>query len=100
MNTLLTQNIFTLLGLDDMPDDRKATMPETMTELVQKRLALRLLDALSEADATALEALLEDHRMDDPAVVQFFQKRVPNIAEILQEEVAGLKEELVQTVAA
>ncbi len=96
----LPQNIFTLLGLDGLPENRKAQLLERMTTLVQKRLALRLIDSLSQEDGRKFEELLQTHRMDDPEVANFFQTRLPDINTLLQEEIAGVKKELLNSVAA
>ncbi len=96
--SLLTQNIFTLLGLDLLADDRKQELLDKMTELVQKRLSLRLLDSLSATDATKLEEMLKTSSMEDPDVAAFFKSRMPNLEEVLKEEIVGLKQELVASV--
>lgn len=95
---LLTQNIFTLLGLDSLPDDHKQQLLDKMTELVQKRLSLRLLESLSTEDANRLETMLKTSSMEDPAVADFFRARMPNLEEVLKEEIVGLKQELLASV--
>ena len=99
MPSLLLQNIFTLLGLDSLPDDRKQELLDKMTELVQKRLSLRMLNSLSATDASALEDMLKNRSMEDPDVASFFISRMPNLEEVLKEEIVGLKQELVASVA-
>ena len=96
---LLNQNIFTLLGLNDLPEERKAALLEKMTELVQKRLALRLLESLSEPDAKAFEQLMSTHEGGDPALMDFFRSRFSNLEEILKEEIVGLKQDLTHVAA-
>lgn len=98
MTNLLTQNIFTVLGLDSLPDDHKQQLLDKMTELVQKRLSLRLLESLSTEDGTRLEEMLKTSSMEDPAVADFFKARMPNLEDILKEEIVDLKQELLASV--
>jgi len=89
---LLNENIIGLLGLESLPDAEKAAMIEKMTTLIQKRLMLRVMDALSEEDAKQM-AEMEKNPQE---ILAFIAEKVPNFEAIVKEEVVKLKEEMLK----
>lgn len=89
---LLNENIIGLLGLESLPEAEKHAMLEKMTALIQKRLMLRVMDALSEEDAQKM-ARLEQNPQE---IFAFIAEKVPNFEEIVKEEVIKLKEEMLK----
>jgi len=84
-------NIIKLLGLEALPEERRVEMLNRMTELVQKRVILRLMENLTEADAAEAEKLAD--RPDE--LLAFMSAKSGNVADIIADETAKLKNELV-----
>ncbi len=89
---LLNQNIIGLLGLESLPDEEKQAMLEKMTALIQKRLMLRVMDALSEEDAQKM-AEMEKNPQE---ILAFIAEKMPNFEDVVKEEVVKLKEEMLK----
>jgi hypothetical protein len=85
------QNIISILGIEDLDDERKAEMIERASELVQKRLLVRVLESLSKSQQDEFEQVVDKN--DPTALGEFLAKNVPNFAEWLVEEVNKLKQE-------
>jgi hypothetical protein len=85
-------NLIKILGLEDLPDERKVQVLEKVNQLVQQRLLIRVVDSLSEADLATFQKLLDGD--DQSAVNDFLQTHVPQMTEWLQEELVKVKEEL------
>lgn len=93
------ENIITLLGLSALPLAERAHMLERMTEVVMKRVLLRVLDTLPDADtkATLLSAVEEDNAF---VVEDVIQKYVADFAGLVAEETVQVKQMLVEDVTA
>lgn len=89
---LLETNIIQLLGLAALPDNRKVALLNRVTELVQKRLLLRIMDQLSETDKKALTDAIAS---GEPVKIdQALAGKVSNIMALAIEEIVKVKEEL------
>lgn len=89
---VLQQNIIDELNLQALDDDKKIALVDKMSEVVQKRLTLRLLDEMSEEDQGKFEAILGG---SSEKVSEFLHSIFPNFLEIIQEEVIKLKQDLI-----
>lgn len=94
MNTqsLLGEDIINILGLGVLPDEEKSKMLEKMTELIAKRIMLRVAESLSVADQK--QVIASEH--DPIAVLDLISRKVSNFEEIIKEEVIKLKQEMAQ----
>ncbi len=96
--TLLEQNIINLLSLQALPDGKKIALLDKMTELVQKRLALRITETLpGGARAAFIDASAAG---DGPVVEQIVAEHINNLPEMIEQEVLAVKEELKSVVDA
>ena len=86
------QNIINILGIESLPDDRKMALIDQMTDLVQKRLLVRILDSLQDTKREELLAMLE--KDDSEALKSFLAANVPDMADWLMEEVNKIKVEM------
>lgn len=87
--SILQANLINLLGLELLPEDKKVEILERAMELVEKRVMLRVLHELKAKDRASVEEAANSGKMLD-----FIQTRVPNLAEIIAEETARVKIEL------
>lgn len=91
MPVFLEENIISKLGLDDLPSDKKADLLMRMADIVQKRIALRVLRLLPEP---ALDEYLKIADNDEIGAHTFLAKAVPSYPAILEEEIANFKKEI------
>ncbi len=91
--TMLEQNIIAALGLESLPDERKAALIDKMAQLVEKNLILRIMQGLSEADAKEFEKISQG---TDEDKVKFLQAKFPNFAEMMQEEIVNVKQAVLE----
>lgn len=91
----LEANIIEMLGLESLPDERKIQTVEMMTNLVQKRLMLRILNQLSEEEKDEFEKVLGGKDVD-LAAVEFIKTKIPNFDAIIKEEIIKVKQELIE----
>jgi biotin synthase-related radical SAM superfamily protein len=90
---MLEQNIIAALGLESLPDERKAALIDKMAQLVEKNLIVRIMEGLSEADAGEFETIAQS---TDEDKVKFLQAKFPNFAEMMQEEIVNVKKAVLQ----
>lgn len=86
------QNIINILGIQSLPEEQKLALVEKISELVQKRLLLRVLDSLSLEKREAFEQLLTSN--NQAGLEQFLQTDVPQFAVWFEEELKKIKEEM------
>lgn len=91
---VLTDDVFTAVGLPTLPDDEKAELYRTMVATVQDRILARILDLLDDAQREQLLALLD--RPDGDQVERFVREHVPDLDAITNEEALLYKAEMVQ----
>ncbi len=90
---LLAENIITTLGLQDMPDEEKAKLVDRILDVVQKRIMLRLTELLATED----DAMVEQLSNDPQRLFAYLQTKVPNFNKILEDEIVGVKKELLES---
>lgn len=89
---VLQQNIIVLLGIEALSDEKKIALLDKMTELVQKRLLVRVLKELPEKERGDLFAAVD--KDDKTAMEKVLSGKAPNIAGMIEEEIINLKQEL------
>jgi hypothetical protein len=85
----LKENIIAQLGLQELPEDKRAELLDQMAQLVERRVMLRLIDQLSEDDVAAIAELEE--RPEE--LLAFMAKKVPDISVLISEEAEKVKAE-------
>jgi hypothetical protein len=95
---MIQTNIFDLLGLQQLSNDRKEELLGQMAQVVQDRITDRLIEAMSAEQRTSFEQLLNTN--PDPAAVDsFLRQAVPEYETIAQEEASKFKQELTNEAA-
>ncbi|HKL16901.1 MAG TPA: DUF5663 domain-containing protein [Patescibacteria group bacterium] len=89
---LLKTNLITKLGLEELPDQKKMALINKFGELVEKRTILRLMEELKKEDAQEFEKVKEKSQEDK---MKFLRERVPNLDEIVEEEIVKVKKEII-----
>lgn len=85
----LSDNVFVELGLIALPDERKYALLDQMNELVQKRVMLYLVEIMPEGAQQELDALKD---ADEETVMEKMTEMVPNLPEVILNEVDAVKE--------
>ena len=91
------RNIIALLGIESLPDERKISIANRVSELVQKRLLLRIMDFLDDEKTEEFERLVDsvdEGEAGESKVVSFLQANVPKLDTWLIEEVNQVKKDL------
>lgn len=91
------QNIIKLLGIESLPDARKIEIIEMTTDLVQKRLVLRILDGQTPEQQEEFGEVLDQNNQE--LLQDYIDKNVPDFETWLFEEVSKVKEELGKVVS-
>jgi hypothetical protein len=95
-NLLFDQDVFTLLGVPDAPEEKKQEMLKTMTDSINNRIFARVLDMIDDSEAETLNQLLEE----DGDVSNFLNSHGINLSTIAAQEAVIYKTELVTLAAA
>lgn len=87
-----SENLIKLLGIESLPAEQKAKILDQVSEVVEQRLFLRLMDALPADKAEEFKNFVEAG--DGENIQSFIEKEVPNFIEWVQEETNRVKDEL------
>jgi len=96
--SVIQDNILKELGIDQLPQEKQEEVLAAMTEVLLKRIILRVLQGLSEAQRGEFEQLCAAG--DQEKVNQFLAKNVPNYEAVIKEEIGQFKNEMQETVNA
>lgn len=91
MTTTLQDNIIAKLGLDNLPTEEKADLLMRMADIIQKRIALRVIKLLPEA---SLDEYLKIADNDEIGAHKFLSKAAPSYPSIAEEEIISFKNEI------
>lgn len=91
----LKADLFEELKMEALSPEERVAFLERIGEIVQQRVMLRLMQELSEDQKNRLESLLSQQPGDNASLGQFLKSEVPNIQQMVDEETAGYKKELI-----
>ncbi len=90
------ENIIKKLGLEDLPEEKRVELLDRMAQLVEKRVILRLMEALNESDAAEAEKLA-----DKPEeLLAFMASKVPDVGAVIAEETQKVQNEILLSAGA
>lgn len=89
---LLDENVFTILGMDALPDEEKKQIEDTMTETIHSRVIARIMDDLGDANLEAFKQVTETG--DNNLINQFIKDKGIDVEKITLEEAAIYKADL------
>jgi len=96
MITIFKENIIKELGLESLPEEKKMEILLNVGRIIQQNIILRILDELKdEKDKDEFDELLGKKGDDEQAVTEFLQSKIPNLDEIVNEEIVKFKQESV-----
>src|SRR5688572_23898524 len=88
------ENLITMLGLEALPPERQLKLIQAATELVEQRLMIRVIESFTPSQRQEFDNLVDNGT--DEQVAEFIQNNVPQMNQLIDEEVAQVKEQLVQ----
>ena len=91
----LTKNILEELHLENLAPDAMEKLLDSMGAIIQGRVQLRIMDALSDEDKKEFYALLDTPK-NDAEIDLFFKRRIPNLEELTATVIAESKQEIVE----
>ncbi len=95
---ILDTDLIAALGLAGATDEDHARIVNNVVTLVLKKAMLKILDSLPEEKKKELGDIIEAKGAESDEVTVFLQKNVPNLAEILEETLVGVKRDLISRV--
>lgn len=95
---LIEGDIFELMGLQNMAEDKKQELMAKFIEGVESRVALRIDDLLEGEDKEKFHQLLDQD--DEGAINQFLKSKDINVPQLAAEEALFAKNEILQTAKA
>ncbi len=87
----LQSNLINLLGLQAWPEEKRQVMLDQATELIQKRIVLRLTETLDPKDADRVNAAADDA---EKVMAILLEKSGLDLGTVVEEEVRKLVEEM------
>jgi|GEM_PF-2126945 len=93
---ILDTDIFELLGLQNLPQEKKSEIAHRIGNIIIDRVLIRLDSMLRGPEIAELKFLTE--RDDKEGLVEFFKTRNIDIAKMMVEEAIALKAQLVNFV--
>lgn len=96
----LNANLLTELGMDAMTPEEAVAFFDAFGNIVWQRIVLRLNDALTDEQKEKLDTLLAKQPQDPQELGAFLMSEVSGFDQIVNEEVAGYKKELMDRMGA
>ena len=98
MQNILTKNLIKEFGLDKLPKKEQEETFLKIGEIIYKAVLIRIVGLLDNSDQNALEKLFDARNANptpknEKAVMDFLQKTIPNLEEIVKEEIINFKKD-------
>ncbi len=94
--TIQGKDLIKELGLENLSVDEQEKLVSDMSEVVYERVLLRVVEELSDEEATELNNLFEKGNMEK--IDQYLRDRVPDFASILKKEIEKYQEEMIKNI--
>lgn len=95
MDNILKQNIIKELGLDKLSEKEQEEVLLNIGRIIFQSVLIRTMEELSDKDKNEFEKILSEKQNDEGAILGFLQSKLPNLNDIVNEEVAKFKQESV-----
>lgn len=84
------------LGINELPKEQREEMLAQMSEVLQQRVVLRIVAELPEDKKEAFASVVNEGVEKPEAIDQFLQENLPNVEELVLDEIGKYKEEVMQ----
>lgn len=92
-DSLVNQNIVNILDLQILNEKDRVGIISKISDLVQKKIIIRIIEFLDEQNVNLLTQLLNTEE-NDQEILGFLDDKVPHLEEIVFSEVNKMKKEL------
>ena len=92
----LETNLFSELHLDTLPLNEQEEFIENIGKMINQNIALRMLEELTDEQAAELKQKLEASPESPDLLTLYVREKLPNYDEVVQEEVAAAKDDLIK----
>lgn len=89
-------DIFSELGMKDASETDKAAIIQSLQELLQERIMLKLNEILTEEQKNSLSKYAEENSDNQLSVLKFIMDMVPNYEEISKAEALKIRQEIIE----
>lgn len=93
MDESIKQNIIKDIGLDRFSKEKQEEMLLMIGKLIFQGVIVRVMGLLSDKDKDDFDNLLMKNVEDEEMVLNFLQSRIPNLDELVKDEIASFKKE-------
>jgi hypothetical protein len=93
MATILQKNIIRELGLEELPEKEQEEMLLSMGRIIFQSILIRTMEELDEKSKDEFEKILSEKPNDEETILGFLQSKLPNLNEIVNDEVSKFKQE-------
>ncbi len=94
MNTAVSIDVIKEWGLQSLSPEKQEEMVERIGRIMYQAILVRTLDILSEKEQDEFDALLDKDETTPQTVLAFLSSKIPTFEQLLQEEKAALKRDL------
>lgn len=98
MSKILDQNIIEYLGVANLDEELRDKTLLRVGKIIYQAVIIRAVELLDDEAQTRFDELLDgvgsDEKKQDE-ILEFLQKEIPNLDEIVKEEITKIKEETV-----
>lgn len=91
------QDIFSILGLQDLPEDEKKVLLEKLEKVIQEQVIHLIVTQLSDDQCKDLNEKM-DSGMDQMQVIEYLRDKIPNLEDQIRKLVEDFKEDLLAEV--
>ncbi|MBI4691842.1 MAG: hypothetical protein HY773_00110 [Candidatus Terrybacteria bacterium] len=95
MATILQKNIISDLGLDKLSEKEQEEALQSIGRIIFQSVLIRVMEEMDDKGKDEFEKVLSEKPNDEEAILNFLQTKLPNLNEIVNEEVAKFKQESV-----
>lgn len=95
MATILQKNIISDLGLGKLPEKEQEEALQSIGRIIFQAVLIRTMEELDEKSKDEFEKILTEKPNDESAILEFLQTKIPNLNEIVNDEVSKFKQESV-----
>lgn len=96
MDNILKQNIINNLGISALPQEEQEEAMTRIGNIIFQGVLIRIIEVMSDSDKDEFEKVLSEKNGESEAVLEFLRLKIPNLNEIVDEEVAKFKQESVE----
>jgi len=91
MNDITSFDLIKLIGAENWKEDEKEAMISKFTRALGRFLLSKFMARLTPADKEEMALLLAQNGTNEAAVVSFLNRKIPNIATVLEKELKEFK---------